>query len=280
MKEKFTRNETLKSTFDLVAKDFESIGPHYFTYFGKQLVDKSAIVKGKKVLDVACGRGASLFRSAEVVGQEGCVVGVDFSQEMIKFLKKEACDKGYSNIIAMQMDAENLTFNAGDFDYVFCGLSTHFFSQPLLAVDEMHKVLKVGGKVAISSWSIKKEKNKTSAYERAYSKVYGKKATTKEKAPARPDFSSHDGFKNILESADFHDVIIEEEIKDFYYKSKEEWWSEQSNNATRGFFERLKSLDEDLFNRFKTLAFKEIEESMENGCIPFKAKVLYGYGIK
>ena len=281
MNNNYTRNKKLKNIFNLVAENFESVGPNYFTYFGHQLVNRSEISEGKKVLDVACGRGASIFKALEKVSETGHVVGTDFSNEMIKGVEKRMKKENISNLKVLQMDAENLDFPSNQFDYVFCGLSVHFFSKPLLAVDEMYKVLKVNGKIGISSWSIKKDINKKGTYERAYLRVFPA-INSKQHSISndRPDFSSKDGLTTILSKAGFISIDIQEETKVFYYKDKDEWWNEQSNNATRGFFERIKSTNPELFNDFKIAAYEEVEKEMEGGRVKFEAKVLYGYGVK
>lgn len=290
MTKEYKRNEKLESIFNLVAENFESVGPHYFTYFGHQLVERSGISEGKKVLDVACGRGASLLKAAEMIGEKGQAVGTDFSIEMIKGVKHTAESNGIINLDALKMDAENLELKENSFDFVFCGLSMHFFSNPLLAVDEMYRVLNSGGKVGISTWSIKRDKTKKGAYEKAYSRVFptpkqenaqskAKKENTRPE-PQGPDFASIEGFTSVLESAGFTNVEIQEESKAFYYESKDEWWNEQSNNATRGFFERIKSNDPELFEKFKEAAYEAIEDDVIDGRIKFEANVLYGYGVK
>ncbi|WP_240838580.1 class I SAM-dependent methyltransferase [Acidaminobacter sp. JC074] len=278
MKKNYKRNEKLASTFDLVAKDFESIGPKYFTHFGHKLVEESGLKEGQDVLDIACGRGASLFKSSELKGLKGRLVGVDFSKEMIKNIRETASEKEIEDLEAYQMDAEKLLFDAETFDCVYCGLSMHFFSSPRLSLEEMYRVLKENGKVAISTWGIKKESGKKGVYERAYEKIFSKRAT---KGKSREiDLSSVEGLKTFLTSVRFMDVRVVVESKNFYYKSKEEWWTEQSNNATRGFFERIQTDHPDLFMAFKKACFDEVEKEMVEGRIKFEATVLYGYGIK
>lgn len=83
------RDEKLKDIFNLVAENLKSVGPNHFTYFRHQLVNRSEMSQGKKVLDVACGRGVSLFKTLEKVSETGHVVGTDFSNEMIKGVKRE-----------------------------------------------------------------------------------------------------------------------------------------------------------------------------------------------
>jgi len=281
MNNNYIRNEKLKNIFNLVANDFESVGPSYFTYFGHQLVNRSEISEGKKVLDVACGRGASLFKSLEKVGETGHVVGTDFSNEMINGVEKRMKKENISNLELLQMDAENLDFPSNHFDHAFCGLSVHFFSKPLLAIDEMYRVLKANGKIGISSWSIKKDLGTKGTYERAYLRVFPAINSEKQSiSNDRPDFYSKEGLTTIFSKAGFISIDIQEETKVFYYKDKDEWWNEQSNNASRGFFERIKSTNPELFNDFKIAAYEEVEKEMEDGRVKFEAKVLYGYGVK
>ena len=57
--------------FDMVAHIYDSIGPGFFSYFGKRLVDLADVKKGSTILDVATGRGAVLFPVVEKTGTEG-----------------------------------------------------------------------------------------------------------------------------------------------------------------------------------------------------------------
>ena len=81
--ENFKRNERLEGVFNRVAANFDSIGPKYFSYFGEKLVEYLRVNEGAVLLDVACGRGASLFPAAHGVGEKGKVRGIDFSKEMV-----------------------------------------------------------------------------------------------------------------------------------------------------------------------------------------------------
>ena len=125
------RNENLEGVFDRVAGTFDSIGPNYFSYFGQKLIEYAGIESGSNVLDVAFGRGASLFPAAQFTGVNGQVVGIDFSHEMVKATAKVVLENEINNIQVLQMDAENLSFKSETFDTVICGLSTAFFSDSL-----------------------------------------------------------------------------------------------------------------------------------------------------
>ena len=63
--------EWIAGVFGRGADTYSQIGPQLFQYFGQKLVDYAEIPAGAKVLDVACGRGASLFPACERTGPQG-----------------------------------------------------------------------------------------------------------------------------------------------------------------------------------------------------------------
>ncbi|KAB3527281.1 class I SAM-dependent methyltransferase [Alkaliphilus serpentinus] len=270
------RNERLEGVFNRVAASFDTIGPNYFSYFGEKLVDYSEIREGSTLLDVAFGRGASLFPAAKCVLEKGQVVGIDFSKEMVKETAALIGKLGISNIEVLQMDAEKLDFPNNQFDYVISGLSTSFFSNPLMALEEMYRVLKDGGRFGISTW---KKRDKRGALDRAYTKVFPQKQEDAlRKIPTRPDFGSIDGVEKILQNIGLKNIEIIVEEKRFYYKDEEEWWQEQWTNATRGLFEHVEGMG--ALDEFKNAAFIELMENKDVNGIRFDAEVIFGFGEK
>ncbi len=270
------RNENLEGVFDRVAGTFDSIGPNYFSYFGQKLVEYAEIESGSNVLDVAFGRGASLFPAAESTCINGQVVGIDFSHEMVKATAKVVLENEINNIQVLQMDAEKLSFQSETFDNVICGLSTAFFSDSILAVDEMVRVLKYGGTLTISSW---KKRDQIGVIGKAYARLFPDSAAQPStNTVSRPDFSTEDGIKRILENAGLKDIEVTVEKNTFYYKDEVEWWQEQWTNASRGMFERLESLG--VIEEFKRLAFIEIQEHKDEQGIRFEPEVLFAFGCK
>jgi ubiquinone/menaquinone biosynthesis C-methylase UbiE len=270
------RNEKLESVFNRVASTFDSIGPNYFSYFGQKMVEHAAIQGGSKILDIAFGRGASLFPAAECAGVNGQIVGIDFSHEMVNQTARTILENDISNIRVMQMDAEKLDFDDETFDNVICGLSTAFFSDSLLAVDEMVRVLKHGGTLGISSW---KKRENIGVIGRAYAKLYPKTQNSSSASPViRPDFSTIEGITQVFENAGLKDIEVKVEQKIFYYKDEAEWWQEQWTNASRGLFERLESLG--VIEEFKRFAFIEVQEHKDEHGIRFEPEVLFAFGTK
>jgi ubiquinone/menaquinone biosynthesis C-methylase UbiE len=193
------RNVFLKGVFDRASYTYTSVGPKYFNYFGERLVELSKIRKDDIVLDVAIGRGASLFPASDTVGVLGKVIGIDFSEGMVLETKKILENLGKVDIEVFQMDAENLNFAESTFDNVICGLSIQFFSDYKKSLVEMYRVLKPGGRASISTW--KKKDGKQGVIGRVAPKYLPEKIQTQNSSDtqtSRPDFGDEIFLKDIL----------------------------------------------------------------------------------
>ena len=112
------------------------------------------IKKGDKVLDVGCGSGRHIFFLLE---KECSVTGVDISPKMLEILKRKARERKYSLTLILA-DCNNLPFEAESFDVVVSiyGPLTHL-QNPVNCVNEMIRVLKRGGKIAVgveNKWAL------------------------------------------------------------------------------------------------------------------------------
>lgn len=71
------------SIYDRAAASYERVGPSFFSYFGRRVVEMVGMSEGSRVLDVACGAGAVLLAAIGRVGPSGIVVGVDRAGAMV-----------------------------------------------------------------------------------------------------------------------------------------------------------------------------------------------------
>lgn len=254
--------ERIAGLFSRAAPTYDQAGPQFFSHFGKRLVQLAKIPIGCRVLDVATGRGAVLFPVADVIGPQGEVIGIDISEAMLKEARTDIEKKGLKNALVCQMDAEQLQFSDASFDYVLCGLSVFIFPLPLLALSEMWRVLKPGGVLGMSTfwrdderWSWLGE-----LFEKHLPPTTSVESTTDEEQPPAPDFRSHNGLKELMDSAGFTGVQVIGEEKDFVYATEESWWSTIWSHGMRGTLERIQSTSgTDGLENFKTEAFKHIQ---------------------
>jgi len=104
----------------------------------------SGIVEGDLVLDVATGTG---FMARAVADTGAEVIATDFTPAMLQ-RTAELLDgvERYSLALA---DADHLPFARGVFDVVTCRVSVHHFAHPPVAIGEMARVCRAGGRVVI-----------------------------------------------------------------------------------------------------------------------------------
>jgi ubiquinone/menaquinone biosynthesis C-methylase UbiE len=104
---------------------------------------------GDTVLDVACGPGNFSREFARRTGPEGLVVGIDGSRTMLARGASDLRDSGLANLALVRGDATALPFRADSFDGVCCFAAIHLFDDPFRALDEMTRVLRAGGRIAL-----------------------------------------------------------------------------------------------------------------------------------
>ena len=101
-----------------------------------------------RVLDVACGRGASAVFLAEQFGCE--VVGVDYSDQNVSQANGFATAKQLTRVHCERADSERLPFTGGSFDVVICECAFCTFPDKSAAAREFARVLRPGGQVGLS----------------------------------------------------------------------------------------------------------------------------------
>jgi demethylmenaquinone methyltransferase/2-methoxy-6-polyprenyl-1,4-benzoquinol methylase len=114
----------------------------------EQAVEVSGLSPGDWALDVATGTGDLAFLLAGAVGQEGRVVGVDFTPQMLRLARQKAIRKGLE-VQFRAADAQDLPFTEGTFRAVTCGFGLRNFEDRQKGLNEMARVTGSGGRVVI-----------------------------------------------------------------------------------------------------------------------------------
>jgi SAM-dependent methyltransferase len=104
---------------------------------------------GDYVLDIACGPGNFSREFARAVGSEGLVAGVDASRTMLERGGEELRRSDPGNLCLIRGDATALPFRDATVDATCCFAALHLFGEPFAALDEMRRVLKPGGRIAL-----------------------------------------------------------------------------------------------------------------------------------
>ncbi len=143
----------IAAVFDRAAATYDQVGVPFFGLVGAELVSAAAPASGERVLDVGCGRGASLLPAAAAVGPDGLAVGVDLAPAMVAAAAARAA--GLPQVRVRVGDAEDPVVPElpdGSIDVVLAGLVLFFLPDPARAVRRYAELLRPGGRLAVSTF--------------------------------------------------------------------------------------------------------------------------------
>ncbi|MES2787736.1 MAG: bifunctional demethylmenaquinone methyltransferase/2-methoxy-6-polyprenyl-1,4-benzoquinol methylase UbiE [Pseudomonadota bacterium] len=146
----------VRGVFDSVApkydvmNDLMSLGLHRAWKAYTMLV--ANVKPGQKVLDIAGGTGDLALGFARKAGPGGQVVHTDINEAMLRTGRDRLLDAGVA-LPTMVCDAEKLPFASGSFDLVSVAFGLRNMTHKEVALAEMQRVLKPGGKLLVLEFS-------------------------------------------------------------------------------------------------------------------------------
>ena len=137
-----------KEFFNRIAPEWEDLRRGYYDESViNRLNDMKLLKENMTVLDLGAGDG---YLSRAVAGAVKKVVAVDISGEMLRALAKKAGDVGISNIETLEGDGCDMPVLNSSIDLLCANMYLHHIEEPELAIKEMKRVLKPGGKVFLA----------------------------------------------------------------------------------------------------------------------------------
>tara|TARA_B110000091_G_scaffold204501_1_gene239252 strand:- start:485 stop:1267 length:783 start_codon:yes stop_codon:yes gene_type:complete len=112
-----------------------------------QTLEALALRAGEQVLDVGCGTGLLVHDMSSTIGLQGRIVGVDFSNDMLELAKKRCSEM--TNVQLQQGSITQLDFADNSFDAASCIQTLLYVDEIEVALSELRRVMKPGGRVAI-----------------------------------------------------------------------------------------------------------------------------------
>lgn len=141
---------SLSDPWTHVAEGYQAETVPAFRQYCEKALELVGYQTGGKVIDVACGPGTM---SIMLSGTAAEITAIDFSEGMLDVFRRLVQEQKLQNISIRQMDGQKLEFADAEFDFAFSMFGLMFFPDRMAGFRELHRVLKPGGRAAVSSWA-------------------------------------------------------------------------------------------------------------------------------
>jgi ubiquinone/menaquinone biosynthesis C-methylase UbiE len=128
-----------------VAADYNATFARASAQFVEALLDAAGVNAGLEVLDVCCGTGVVTAAAAR---RSARPTGLDFSAAMLAEARRD-----HPRLRFDEGDAEALPYGDAAFDVVLSNFGIHHIANSDVALAEARRVLRPGGRVAITTWA-------------------------------------------------------------------------------------------------------------------------------
>jgi SAM-dependent methyltransferase len=195
------------------------------------LVDAIEPQPGHRVLEIAAGPGDTGLLAAELIAPGGTLVSTDAVEAMVELARARAAELGIDNAEFRRMDAEWLDLPAASIDAVIARWGYMLLADPATALRETRRVLRPGGRIALSAWTEPRDNPWTSVAQDELVKAL---------AAAPPDLDEPNMFafrdaariERLLEDAGFGDIVVDQLDLVWHYDDLDSWWDVQLDIST------------------------------------------------
>lgn len=195
------------------------------------LVEAIAPQPGHRVLELAAGPGDTGFLAAELIRPGGTLISSDVVDEMLDVARARAAELGIDNVDFRTIDAEWVDLPTAHVDAVLARWVYMLLVDPGAALRETRRVLRPGGRVALSAWADPADNPWASVPVRTLQEM-GATEPPDPDAPGMFAFRDPARIRGLLQETGFTDIVVEDVDLVFRYDDLDAWWDTQLDLST------------------------------------------------
>ncbi len=128
---------------------------HMFRKYKEKVFDVSSLKRGDKVLVYCCGTGLDFPEIEKKIGDEGHIVRVDFSREMLRRAELRIVKQKWNNVELIEADVTAFAFDNEElFDVGICTLGLSIIPEYKAAYYSLVSKVKAGGEIVIGDMQL------------------------------------------------------------------------------------------------------------------------------
>jgi len=140
-------NEVLVDKFER----YRDILMRGLSYHSEEPLKTLTVEPGSRIVDVGCGWGDTAIQLARMTGPDGYVLGLDCCEQFLQKGRDDAAAAGTDHVEFIAADVERYPFEP-EFDLAFSRFGMMFFLNPVVAMKNIRKALKPGGRLVFIVW--------------------------------------------------------------------------------------------------------------------------------
>ena len=258
-------------------KKWDDLVIQFLQPMGHEIIEQLNLKANDSVLDIAGGTGEPGLTIASIV-KDGKVMITDIAEEMLAIAAENAAKKNVTNVATKVCDVCELPFADNSFDAISCRFGYMFFPDLLLATKEMVRVLKPGGRIAVSVWGAA-EKN---FWVTTVGGTINQNMQLDPPPPGAPGMfrcAENGMIQNLFKAAGLNHTAEKEVNSSLELESAEIYWNMMTEVAAP-FVAALSKADHEMKAKIKREVFQKINQKLGSDTISLNGNALVISGEK